>query len=286
MQFSTPTNPGHTMTRKERKKGRRIKHSIEPHHWNELHLRAIGAELRFRCDFPSSDPPQELLIAIVCTDSISPPAFRARFPTCRLAEVADMALWLEEIRTTPYGPDDQSRYNVSNGLVRSILLYLCPSLTTFYYGSRSLRLHCGKVAVSWRPVAFVGTHLWLVVPENPLPNFAEEVAFAVSIAQEFGIDPSEREFEVWLVSVRKAKVAVVHATISYSFLEAADQSTSPMRPGLVIGELGDVKVEVSKELRLMDLEGRTQFACIVNDVAKGANSRDDGEVNLVANSWK
>jgi hypothetical protein len=294
----TPTKAGRIMTspkarrimtHKERKIARRhnSRRNLEPPHWNQIHLRAIGAELSFGCDLPSSEPAQEVLTAVLNTVPITDPAYSVIFPTAQLQNVADTALWLSEINTTPSSIGDDSRYCVCNSFGIFILHLLCPFCANFTdCRNGSIELHCGKVAVSWSPICFVGTHLWLVIPENPLPNFAEEVAFAVSIAQEFGMDPSEREFEVWLVSVRKAKAAVVHATISYSFLEAADQNTSLMGAALVIGKPGDVKVQASKEFRLVDPEERTQFVCILNGVAQWANSRVHEKEKLVATSWK
>ena len=97
-----------------------------------------------------------------------------------------------------------------------------------------LKLDCGKTTMSWRPRNYIGAHVWLVVP-----HFAEETAFAISIAQEFHVGKTEQEFEVWLVSVRRDKAAIVHATVSRALLAALDRTEiSQLQTGLVIGQLG------------------------------------------------
>jgi hypothetical protein len=55
--------------------------------------------------------------------------------------------------------------------------------------------------------------LWLVQPTRRTPDFAEEAAFALSIAQEFS-DPEEERYEVWLVSVRMCRAVVVKVTVA------------------------------------------------------------------------
>jgi len=277
-----------TPTKPKKAKARRMnsRRSLEPRRWNQAHLLAIGAELSFQCDFPSSDPPQELLVAVLNTVDAAEDDYWDLFPTSDLRRVADVARWLSYLNPTLPHIEDERRHHLCARFVDFIICCLCPCYSPCdLYNGYMLRLHCGEVAVSWEPLGYVGAHVWIVMPQNPLPDFAEETAFAVSIAQEFGMNPSEEEFEVWLVSVRKDRAAVVHVTISRAFLQAADQSTT-LRPGVKIGELGYVKVQAGKEFRLMDVEKRTQFVGILNGVAKWANSRVVGDFNLEPASWK
>ena len=255
---------------------------IEPHRWSEAQLRAVGATLSFQCQIPASDPAEDLISAILNTSRPYSHAFMEVFPTAELKDIAITACYSENLDPTLPRIETEMRHRMCVNLVKCVLCYLCPR---YHSPLLSLKLHCGKTTVSWKPRGYIGAHVWLVVPQNPKSHFAEETAFAISIAQEFHVDKTEQEFEVWLVSIRRDKSAIVHATVSRALLEALDRTEiSQLQPGLVIGQLGDVKVQASNEFCLRDTTERTAFMGILDGVARWANSRADEEVRAV--SWK
>ena len=266
------------MTSASRKKAR----YIEPHRWSETQLHAVGATLSSQCQIPASDPAEELISAILNTSRPYSPAFMDLFPTAELGDIAIAAYYSKNLDPTLPRSETEVRRRMCINLINCTLSYLCPH---YHFLPQPLKLHCGKATISWEPRGYIGAHVWLVVPQNPKSHFAEETAFAISIAQEFHVGKTEQEFEVWLVSVRRDKAAIVHATVSGALLAALDRTeASKLQPGLAIGQFGDVKVQASNEYCLRDTTERTVFMGVLDGVANWANSRTDEQVRAV--SWK
>ncbi|KAI5845489.1 hypothetical protein BZA05DRAFT_458932 [Tricharina praecox] len=213
---------------------------IEPFRWNKNHLDAIGATLTFDLHLDSSTALKPAFIdAVLNTLSPFSKLFRSIHHTNALQNIAKSSYRLTMI---PPGPRDvEPRRYACVELVEHVLRYFC---TSYDWPLFPLKLRYQEITVTWDPRGFIGSRVWLVVPRRRSPDFAEEAAYAVSLAQEFMDRDAQQEFAVWLVTVRAGSGAVVKATVSGALIKALE--TNGQFGGAYYSEVLITRGEASK----------------------------------------
>lgn len=240
---------------------------IEPFRWNKNHLDAIGATLTFDLHLDSSTALKPAFIdAVLNTLSPFSKLFRSIHHTNALQNIAKSSYRLTMI---PPGPRDvEPRRYACVELVEHVLRYFC---TSYDWPLFPLKLRYQEITVTWDPRGFIGSRVWLVVPRRRSPDFAEEAAYAVSLAQEFMDRDAQQEFAVWLVTVRAGSGAVVKATVSGALIKALE-TNGQVSAGCLVGPEKGLRMEVSKEYRISDLQERMAFSEVLAELAQLANS--------------
>ena len=188
------------------------------------------------------------------------------FLTAELLEISTTAYYYEDLDPALPRIKTEVRHPMCINFVDCALCCLCPH---YHCPIFSLKLRCGKMAVSWKPRSYIGAHVWLVVPQNRKSHFAQETAFAISITHEFLVKNTEQELEIRRVFIRKDKFANIHPTVSRALLAALDRTKiSQLQPGLVIGQLGDARVYASNEFCLRDTTERTAFIGALDGIVR------------------
>ncbi|KAI5844814.1 hypothetical protein BZA05DRAFT_421742 [Tricharina praecox] len=271
--FPLPPSPASRTS--SRKKPRRS--LIDPSNWNNNHLATVGAIVSFGLLLPAGTAPPELLEAVQNTAEPFTDAFSPGFcTTIHLFPIAETSYELNELSATPY--HIELRQKCCTELIEQVLCYLCPRYERPYYHF-SLRYH--DRTVHWRARGYISTRLWVVEPKRRRVDFAEEAAFVLSLAQEF-MGSQETEWEVWLVSVRAGKAAVIKATVLGRLLDALQLETM----WKVVGLKGGMRMEVGREYRLTDPKQKVEFVQILAGMAPIANAlRDTEERYIKAASW-
>ena len=104
----------------------------------------------------------------------------------------------------------------------------------------------------------VGTALFAVKTKRVTSLYAEEAAYALSIAQEYMED--EDRFSTCIIAVRDTKVAVLEADVPRDLVEKTRDPESTLKDWQLNRENWDMEVRVGRQWRLMDLEERVDFA--------------------------
>ena len=250
---------------------------IDPILWNKNHLAAVGATVRFGLELPTVTPPPDLLAAVVYA-SPRAPDFSPLHRDNELEYIARTSYDLTTVSPGPQGAEDR-RY-LCTEMIEKMFYYLCPCYNFPLY---PLQLRYHDLAVRWEPRGLVGSHFWLVTPKRRAPDFAEEAAYVLSIAQEFMAE-GEEDFDVWLVSMRAGHAAVIKATVASSLLDALEAHSAEIEAP--VGPSGALRMEVSKEFRIADGSERVKFLEILVGLARMASAmRDSDDESVEAASW-
>ncbi|KAF8241790.1 hypothetical protein K440DRAFT_641221 [Wilcoxina mikolae CBS 423.85] len=262
--------PASYPTTSSRNKKRKRMPPIDPFHWNRNHLAAVGATINFGLDLhPSRHHP-------TCGTRSRP----RPVPRPGRSSVTPIMSARSSSKPSPkphsISPRSSPHHRIRNSAIR------CPVYP--------LSQRYQDKTVWWRARGCVGSRLWLVEPRRCGADFAEEAAFVLSLAQEFIAveeeeEEEEDEFEVWLVSVRAGKTAVVKATVARTLLHALEENRV-VEAGKLIGPNRALRMEVSKEFRITDEEDRVAFVGVLAGLAQVENVvRAGEEVDVEAASW-
>ncbi|KAI5845472.1 hypothetical protein BZA05DRAFT_421296 [Tricharina praecox] len=190
---------------------------IELHLWEGCHLSGIGATVSRDHIIPTGGLSYELfeIIHLVCPFGISCYSVYLTSALLHIFQCAYAPLDLD-----PIPENTKLRQSLCAKLTSLIIQYLSPMN---YEGiSLPLQLRFHGETTTWKPYGFVGSNVWWT-PKRPSTDFAEETAYALSLAQEAGdAVTDEADFEFWLISIRPSEAAVIKTTVAGDLLEPLD----------------------------------------------------------------
>jgi len=260
-----------------------------PMSWNSSYLTAIGATLTFGLRFNNDPPPPvELLDAAQATITFRSATFRSyatvfanRYPSAVFRNIRWTVRRLVKTEAWPWQCDEREVYCTK--FIEQVLKYLCPQYDRPGY-DLELQYH-DRLSV-WKARGRIGREAWLVVARRRKQDFAEEIGYAISIAQEYNHLYASDDITLWMVTLRGSWAAVMKITILTGMLRSSEELRS-LKAGDLISSPGFVRAEVTGEYKLTDDDQRVEFVTVLHGLSLVINTMEAQAWTLTAPmSWQ
>jgi len=220
-------------------------------------LAIVTAEVRSGLKLPSVPYPIELIDAVAGKYDPCQPTYRPSSMRDALVHIAELCSSLAMLEV-----DDVSSNLLQLAcaeLIEDVFRYLSP----FYdeWPCKALTLRYLDRTVGWNARGLTGSHVWLMTPTCRSPDFADEAAYALSVALEFRLH-EEESTNVWLVSIYDGHAVLVHATICRQLAKALE-SKGKKKSATVVLPQGGLTMHVGSEYNLLDSQGRSDFVKVL-----------------------